>query len=105
MNRNTSDVSIASLQEIIAYTESIVDTVREPFLVLDAELQVVTASRSFYRVFAVAAEQTIGRFVYDLGTANGTFRSFGNCWKKSCLSRKHSMTSRYLTIFLPSGTG
>ncbi|MBV8845458.1 MAG: PAS domain-containing protein [Bryobacterales bacterium] len=55
------------MQEIIAYTESIVDTVREPFLVLDAELQVVTASRSFYRVFAVAAEQTIGRFVYDLG--------------------------------------
>jgi two-component system CheB/CheR fusion protein len=33
------------------YSESIVDTVREPLIVLDNDLSVVTASRSFYEVF------------------------------------------------------
>ncbi len=33
------------------YAESIVDTVREPLLVLDTDLRVVSANRSFYRSF------------------------------------------------------
>jgi hypothetical protein len=32
---------------------AIVDTVRESFVVLDEDLRVVAASRSFYRTFAV----------------------------------------------------
>lgn len=51
----------------LAYTRSIVDTVREPLLVLDSTLHVRTASRSFYNIFGVSREQTEGRFVYDLG--------------------------------------
>jgi two-component system CheB/CheR fusion protein len=43
------------------FSESIVDTVREPLLVLDAELQVIAASRAFYQRFQVAKEETIGR--------------------------------------------
>ncbi len=49
------------------YAESIVATVREPLLVLDADLRVQTASRSFYTTFRVAPEETEGRFLYDLG--------------------------------------
>jgi two-component system CheB/CheR fusion protein len=44
-----------------------VDTVAEPLIVLDAALQVVSASQSFYRHFQVAAEQTVGRKIYELG--------------------------------------
>jgi PAS domain S-box-containing protein len=47
--------------------DSIVDTVREPLLVLDADLRVRRANRSFYRAFRVAPEETVGRKVYDLG--------------------------------------
>ena len=47
--------------------ENIVDTVLEPLLVLDGDLKVVSASRSFYREFQVAAEGTVGRSIYDLG--------------------------------------
>ncbi len=47
--------------------EAIVDTVREPLVVLDGALQVVSASRSFYREFQVAAEETVGRSLYELG--------------------------------------
>ena len=46
------------LRSALAYSDSIVDTVREPLLVLDAALRVRTASRSFYRTFAVSPEET-----------------------------------------------
>jgi two-component system CheB/CheR fusion protein len=49
------------------YSESIVDTVREPLIVLDEELRVVTASRSFYEVFKVNQEETVGQLIYNLG--------------------------------------
>jgi two-component system CheB/CheR fusion protein len=49
------------------YAESIVDTVREPLIVLDQELRVVTASRSFYEVFKVHPDETVGQLIYDLG--------------------------------------
>ena len=50
-----------------AYTESIVATVHEPLLVLDANLKVRTASRAFYQNFRVTAEETEGRMLFDLG--------------------------------------
>jgi PAS domain S-box-containing protein len=49
--------------------EAIVDTVREPLVVLDRDLRVVAASRSFYRAFGVAPDNTQGRLFYEL--ANG----------------------------------
>lgn len=47
--------------------EGIVETIREPLLVLDRYLRVVTASRSFYEFFKVKPEATVGQFIYDLG--------------------------------------
>jgi len=49
------------------FAESIVDTVREGLLVLDADLRVVAANRGFYQTFRVTPEQTLGRRVYELG--------------------------------------
>jgi two-component system cell cycle sensor histidine kinase PleC len=51
----------------LEYTESIIDTVREPLIVLDQDLRVVTASRSFYNVFKVKPEETVGQLIYNLG--------------------------------------
>ena len=47
--------------------EAIVDTVREPLIVLDDGLRVVVASRSFYRAFGVAQQESEGRLFYELG--------------------------------------
>lgn len=47
--------------------QSIVDTVREPVLVLDKGLRVIAASRSFYSSFKVSPEDTQGRLLYTLG--------------------------------------
>ena len=49
------------------YAESIINTVREPLIVLDQDLRVVTVSRSFYDVFKVNPEETVGQLIYDLG--------------------------------------
>ncbi len=47
--------------------EAIVDTVREPLLLLDSSLKVVLANRSFYLTFGVQPAETLDRMVYDLG--------------------------------------
>jgi chemotaxis protein methyltransferase CheR len=47
--------------------QAIVDTVREPLLVLDKDLRVLAASRSFYQTFKVAPNTTQGQFLYSLG--------------------------------------
>ena len=47
--------------------EAIVDAIREPLLVLDPDLRVIAASRSFYRIFAVTPRKTEGQLVFELG--------------------------------------
>ncbi len=48
--------------------QAMVDTVRESLLVLDRDLRVVAASRSFYATFQTIPAETQGRLVYDLGS-------------------------------------
>jgi len=55
------------IEEARAFAQAIIDTVREPVLVLDQDLRVITASRSFYRTFKVGPEDTEGRLLYELG--------------------------------------
>jgi two-component system CheB/CheR fusion protein len=49
------------------YAESIVGTVREPLVILDADLKVISANRSFYQTFQVEPEEVEGQLLYDLG--------------------------------------
>ncbi len=49
------------------YSESIINTIREPLIALDHSLRVVTANRSFYEVFKVKSKDTLGELIYDLG--------------------------------------
>jgi two-component system CheB/CheR fusion protein len=48
------------------YFESIVETVREPLLVLDADLKVVSANRAFYRAFDLLPADVQGRVLWEL---------------------------------------
>jgi PAS domain S-box-containing protein len=49
------------------YFEGIVETVRNPLVVLDSELRVRSCNQAFYKMFHVTAGETIGRLLYDLG--------------------------------------
>src|SRR3984893_8796070 len=57
----------AAITYALAFAQGIVDTVREPVLVLDKDLRVIAASRSFYSAFKVSPEDTKGRLLYALG--------------------------------------
>jgi two-component sensor histidine kinase len=50
-----------------ALAQHIVDTIREPVVVLDKALRVIAASRSFYSAFKVSPENTQGKSLYALG--------------------------------------
>ena len=65
--REEFEVTKISEDESREYAESIINTVREPLIVLDQNLRVVTASRSFYEVFKATPETTVGQHIYDLG--------------------------------------
>src|SRR5580698_7335211 len=55
------------VEDIQNYAMNIVDTVREPLLILDATLRVRSANRAFYQTFHVSARETEGRLIYELG--------------------------------------
>jgi PAS domain S-box-containing protein len=56
-----------ALKIALEYAENIIETLREPFLVLNGDLRVRTANRAFFESFHVSREQTENRLVYDLG--------------------------------------
>ena len=49
------------------YIRTVVDTVREPFLILNKDLRVLSANKTFYAVFHVTQKETEGNLVYKLG--------------------------------------
>jgi two-component system CheB/CheR fusion protein len=49
------------------FTKSIIETMPEPVLVLNADLHVLMANHSFYQAFEVKPEATLNQFVYSLG--------------------------------------
>src|SRR3954451_24774021 len=55
------------VDDIQNYAQNIVDTVREPLLILDATLRVQSANRAFYQTFHVSPLETEGRLIYELG--------------------------------------
>jgi two-component system, cell cycle sensor histidine kinase PleC len=65
--RKELEVIKKSADEAGEFTESIINTVREPLIALDQDLRVVSVSRSFYEVFKVKSEETVGQLIYDLG--------------------------------------
>ncbi|MEN6587897.1 MAG: chemotaxis protein CheB [Sulfuricella sp.] len=62
----TERMNAIAEREARELAEGIVDTVREPLLVLDGSLRVISASRSFYRIFQTAPENTLNRPIYEL---------------------------------------
>lgn len=49
------------------YMKALIDVAREPFLILDARLRVISANPIFYQVFRVLPKQTENKFIYELG--------------------------------------
>jgi len=57
----------ALVEDIQDYALNIVDTVREPLLIMDTTLRVRSANRAFYQTFHVSPEETVNQLIYELG--------------------------------------
>ena len=60
--------SLQAAEEARDYAEGLIETVREPLVVLDSDLRIQRATSSFFETFEVSRRETIGRFIYDLGS-------------------------------------
>lgn len=58
---------ITALEELLVYYKEITETIREPFLILDKDMRVVSANLAFYRKFKVRKKDTEGRHIFELG--------------------------------------
>ena len=56
-----------AIEKALAYSESIVDTVPEPLLIVDKNLKVKMANRAFYQNFRVSIEDTREKSLFELG--------------------------------------
>ncbi|MBW4428413.1 MAG: PAS domain-containing protein [Nostoc desertorum CM1-VF14] len=59
--------SAATLEQARNYAEAIVETVQVPLIVLDSDLRVNKANRSFYETFQVSPSQTTQSLIFELG--------------------------------------
>ena len=50
-----------------AHIQTVVDTMCEPFMILDKNMRVISANREFYTFFRTDAKDTEGQIVYSLG--------------------------------------
>jgi len=66
-NNKTDDTLIGSKELAIHYMKTLVDVARESFLILGADLKVISANPMFYDTFRVEPGETENRYVYKLG--------------------------------------
>ena len=69
---------ITDALDALELADSVVQTVREPLLVLDSKMKVVSANRSFYQTFKVTPENTIGKNLYIMGDRQWDITSLRN---------------------------
>jgi two-component system CheB/CheR fusion protein len=60
-------IDIDAAKRGLDFAEAIVETVREPLVILNQNLKVMKANKTFYETFHAAPEQTEDRLIYDLG--------------------------------------
>jgi PAS domain S-box-containing protein len=60
-------IDIDAAKRGLDFAEAIVETVREPLVILNQSLQVIQANKAFYDTFHAVREETEDRLIYDLG--------------------------------------
>jgi PAS domain S-box-containing protein len=63
---SSKEAPFIDIQDGLTLAHAIVDTVRDPLVVLDHDLRVVAASRSFYKTFRLVREDVRGKLLYEI---------------------------------------
>jgi signal transduction histidine kinase len=65
--KDIENLTVEDVVVIYAYAEAIVETVREPLIILDESLRIKTANKSFFDAFKVTKEDTYNKLLFDIG--------------------------------------
>ena len=64
------------------FIEALSETIREPCVILDGNLRVQWANRSFYQTFRLSPKETVDKIIYDLGDGQWDIPSLQKMLKK-----------------------
>lgn len=95
------DNRITALEKQTVYYKEISETIHEPFIILDKELNVVTANLAFYNTFKVKKNDTEGKRIYDLGNSQWDIPSLRNLLE-NILPKSRILTNYAVTHDFPS---
>jgi two-component system, chemotaxis family, CheB/CheR fusion protein len=65
--RTAQELRTPALQEAQELAEQVIETIRDPLLILQPDLRVQAANPAFYQLFQVQPTDTLGRRIYDVG--------------------------------------
>lgn len=65
--KDMATLTVEDLVVIYAYADAIVETVRQPLIILGDDLSIKTANKAFFDTFKVTKEETYGKKIFDLG--------------------------------------
>ena len=68
------------------YAAAIVETVREPLIVLDAELKIETANRAFFQTFRTSPEENLKKPIYEVGGGQFDFPKLRDLLTRAALT-------------------
>lgn len=86
-----------------SYADAILQTMREPLLVLDRELRVVSAAPAFFRAFGGSEGEAIGRSLFELDAAAWDTPALRDALQR-LLPEHRELRDLELTVELPAGT-
>jgi PAS domain S-box-containing protein len=88
MPENKKKESVESKKLALHYMETLTEVARESFLILDAELKVISVNPIFYRNFQVSPKETEGKFIYELGNGQWNIPELKNLLEKILPEKK-----------------
>ncbi|MEO7019102.1 MAG: chemotaxis protein CheB [Ktedonobacteraceae bacterium] len=88
------------LQTLRGYAEAIVETIREPLLVLDENLHVQSANRAFYQFFKTTAAATEQQILFTLGDGQWNIPALRNLLEE-ILPQNHRLLDYEVEHFFP----
>jgi two-component system CheB/CheR fusion protein len=94
--------AMVQAREAREFAEAVIETVREPLLVLDGELRVKQANRAYYELFQTRREETERRFIYDLGQPHWSSSGLRQLLEQ-VLPRNSRFENFELDVDLPGG--
>src|SRR5579859_6226128 len=86
------DIKNLTIEDVIvlyAYAEAIVETVREPLIILDEKLKIKTANKSFFDMFKVNKEESYDKLIFELGNGQWNIPSLKKLLKNILPKNSH----------------